>query len=45
MAKIAVANLIITPQNEILVGKRLDSGLYGVPGGHLEKFEEFLQCA
>lgn len=30
---------------KILIGKRIDSGLYGLPGGWLEKFEEPQECA
>lgn len=30
---------------KILIGKRIDSGLYGLPGGWLERFEEPQECA
>jgi len=31
--------------NKILLGKRKDTGLYGLPGGWLEKFEDWNECA
>ena len=34
-----------TYANRILLGKRKDSGLYGLPGGWLEKFEDWDECA
>ncbi len=31
--------LVLNKNNEILLGKRSDCQLYGIPGGYLEKFE------
>lgn len=37
--------LIDAIANKILIGKRKDSGLYGLPGGWLEKYEDWSDCA
>ena len=40
--------VIIRHRNRVLIGKRLckhANGLYGFPGGHMEMFESFAQCA
>ena len=31
--------LVLNKENKILIGKRSDCSLYGIPGGYLEKFE------
>lgn len=33
--------LLLDSQNKVLVGKRKDCSLYGIPGGYLEKFESW----
>jgi 8-oxo-dGTP diphosphatase len=43
---VGVGIFIIDPTNcKLLIGKRRDSGLYGLPGGWLERSEEWEECA
>jgi 8-oxo-dGTP diphosphatase len=36
---------VLSKDNKLLVGKREKEGLYGYPGGHLEKYESWEECA
>ena len=38
--KVGMGVLIFKSNLEFLIGKRRDINLYGLPGGHLEKFED-----
>ena len=31
--------------NKVLIGKRIKEGLFGYPGGHLERFQSYAECA
>ena len=43
---VGVGIFLIDPvSSRLLIGKRKDSGLYGLPGGWLEKCEEWEECA
>src|SRR5689334_12292482 len=33
--------ILLNAENKILLGKRKDCSLYGIPGGYLEKFESW----
>ena len=37
--------IVLKEGNEVLVGKRKDCGLYGIPGGYLEKYESWEEGA
>lgn len=46
MPSIGVGVFLANPlEDTILLGKRKDSGLFGLPGGWLEKYEEWEDCA
>ena len=38
--KLGMGAFIFNKNLQFLIGKRTDVNLYGLPGGHLEKFEE-----
>src|SRR4051812_40384082 len=42
---IGIGTTILSKEGKILIGKRIKSGLYGFPGGHLERYETWGECA
>ena len=42
---VAIGAMILNRNNKLLVGKRVKEQLFGYPGGHLEKFESWAECA
>ena len=41
---VGIGTIVISDDSKILMGKRLSSGLYGFPGGHLERLESWEEC-
>jgi len=40
---VGVGVIVLSEDGKVLIGERLKSGLYGFPGGHLERYEGWLE--
>jgi len=42
---VGIGTIVLNKDGKILMGKRGDCKLYGLPGGHLERYESWEECS